>query len=63
MSDDDQARARARAQARVEAELAKLGAELTPPVGWKARVLAEATASQGATNALPPPPEEPSDDG
>lgn len=38
MSGDD------RAQARIEAELAKLGAELSAPVGWQARVLAEATA-------------------
>jgi len=33
-----------RAQARIEAELAKLGAELSAPAGWQARVLAEATA-------------------
>jgi hypothetical protein len=29
-----------RARARIEAELAKLGHELSPPVGWQARVLA-----------------------
>ena len=38
MSDDE------RAHARIEAELAKLGAELSPPAGWQARVLAEVTA-------------------
>ncbi|HWU88551.1 MAG TPA: hypothetical protein VN253_14815 [Kofleriaceae bacterium] len=38
MSGDD------RAIARIEAELAKLGAELSPPAGWQARVLAEVAA-------------------
>ncbi len=42
MSDDD------RARARIEAQLARLGAELSPPVGWQARVLA-------AAGARPPP--------